>query len=69
MEGTKRPRQRTPEVLRSFNPTRLQDELVAAVYDRLLEVGTSVGTVQRQPRKPHLKCVPAEDARLAKTGG
>ena len=69
MEGKTRPRQRTPQVLRTFNPTRLQDDLVAAVYDRLLEVEASGGTVQGQPRKPHLQRVPAEDGQFAKTGG
>jgi hypothetical protein len=69
MEGKTRPRQRTPQVLRTFNPTRLQDDLIAAVYDRLLEVEASVGTIQRQPRKPLPKRVPAEDGQLAKTGG
>jgi hypothetical protein len=68
MDGNTRPRQRTPQVLRTFTATRLQDDLLAAVYDRLLEVDASVGTVQ-QPRKPHLKCVPVEDGQLAKTGG
>ncbi len=69
MEGNTRPRQRTPQVLRTFNPTRLQDDLLAAVYDRLLEVETSVGTVGGQTRKRHLKCVPVGDGQLAKTGG
>jgi hypothetical protein len=65
MEGDARPRQRTLQVLRTFNPTRLQDDLVAASYDRLLQVEASVGTVQGQPRKPRLRCVPAEDGQLA----
>jgi hypothetical protein len=69
MEGNTRPRQRTPQVLRTFNPTRLQEDLLAAVYDRLLEVESAVDTVQGQLRKPHLKCIPAEDGQLAKTGG
>jgi len=69
MEGNPRPRQGTPQVLRTFNPTRLQDDLLAAVYDRLLKVEASVGTVQRRPRKPHLKCAAVEDGQLAKTGG
>lgn len=69
MEGNTRPRQRALQVLRTFNPTRLQDDLVAAVYDRLLEVETSVGTIQGEARKPRLKCVPADDRQLVKTGG
>jgi hypothetical protein len=69
MEGNTRPRQRRPQVLRTFTPTRLQDDLLAAVYDRLLEVEAAVDTVQEQPRKPCLKYVPAKDGQLAKTGG
>jgi hypothetical protein len=40
MEGTRRPRQRAPQVTRTFAPTRLQDDLLTAVYDRLLGVGS-----------------------------
>lgn len=69
MEGKTRPRQRTPQVLRTLNPTRLQDDVLAAVYDRLLQVEATVGTVLGQSRKPHRQCVPAEDGQLAKTGG
>ncbi len=39
MEGNTRRRLRAPRVLRALIPTRLQDDLLAAVYDRLLEVG------------------------------
>jgi hypothetical protein len=69
MEGNTRPRQGTPRVLRTFNPTRLQDDLLAAVYDRLLQVEATVETVEGRSRKPHRQCVRAEDGRLAKTGG
>jgi hypothetical protein len=69
MDGTACPRQRTLQVLRTFNPTRLQDNLLAAVYDRLLEVETPVGIVGGQTRKCHFKCVPVADGQLANTGG
>jgi hypothetical protein len=69
MEGNVRSRQGTRQLLRAFKPTRLQDDLLAAVYDRLLQVEASVGTVQEQPRKPYRQGVAAEDGQLAKTGG
>jgi hypothetical protein len=69
MEGKTRPRKRALQVLRTFNPTRLQDDLVAAVYDRLLELEAAAAAVQGQPLKPHLKRIPAEDGQFAKTGG
>jgi hypothetical protein len=42
MDGKARPRQRAPRVFRTFVPNRLQDDLLAAVYDRLLEAGARV---------------------------
>jgi hypothetical protein len=69
MEGKKRPRQRAPEVLRAFNPTRLQDDLLAAVYDRVLNVGARVKVVQDELRERQLKGISAEQGQLAKTGG
>jgi hypothetical protein len=69
MEGKTRPRQRTPQVLRTFNPTRLQDDLLAAVYDRLLKTGVRVQISQDKLEQPQLEAVSAEDGQLAKTGG
>jgi hypothetical protein len=69
MEGKTRPRQRVPQVLRAFNPTRLQDDLLAVVYDRLLEVGARVDCTQVEVRKPHLEAVSAVRRQVAKTGG
>ena len=69
MEGTKRPRQRAPQVHRTFAPTRLQDDLLAAVFDRLLDVGTQRDRVQDEPRKPQLDGVSAEHGQPAETGG
>lgn len=69
MEGTKRPRQRAPQVLRTFAPTRLQDDLLAAVYDRLLDVGSQRDSVQDEPGGPQLDEVSAELGQPAGTGG
>jgi hypothetical protein len=69
MEGKRRPRQRAPQVLRTFNPTRLQDDLLAAVYDRLLVASVRVQIPQDKFEQPQLEAVSAEDGQLAKTGG
>jgi len=69
MEGNTRRRQRAPRVLRSFKPTRLQDDLLAAVYDRLLEVGAGVESIQNDLRECQLERFSAVQHQLAKTGG
>lgn len=69
MEGTKRPRQRAPQVVRAFAPTRLQDDLLAAVFDRLLEVGSRRDSVQDEPRGSQPEWVSAEHGQPAETGG
>jgi hypothetical protein len=69
MEGKTCPRQRTPQVVRAFAPTRLQDDLLAAVYDRLLDVGAPVDSVHDEPREPQLEWVSAEHGQPAETGG
>ena len=69
MEGKRRPRQCTPRVLRTFNPTRLQDDLLAAVYDRLLGCGGRGQSPQNKLEQPELEAVSAEHGQLAKTGG
>jgi len=69
MEGRTRPRQRTPQVLRAYVPTRLQDDLLAAVYDRLLDVGVPMGSGHEEPREPQLEWVFAEHGQPAETGG
>ena len=68
MEGKTRPRQRTAQVLRTFSPTRLQYDLLAAVYDRLLEASVRQ-IAQDKFEQPQLEAVSAEDGQLAKTGG
>ena len=69
MEGTTRPRQRAPQVLRTFAPTRLQADLLATVYDRLLDVGTPTGDVRDGQKEHPPGCVSAEHGHQAETGG
>jgi hypothetical protein len=71
MEGKTRPRHRTSEVLRKFAPTRLQDDLLASVYDRLLHASSLPGGVRDEPkeREPELEPVSAGGGWLADTGG
>ena len=69
MEGKRRPRQRTPRVLRTFNPTRLQDDLLAAVYDRLLGGNVRSQRSQDKLEQSQLEAVSVEYGQLAKTGG
>jgi hypothetical protein len=69
MEGNTRPRQHPPRVLRTFNPTRLQDDLLAAVYDRLLGGNVRSQRPQDKLEQSQLEAVSAEDGQLAKTGG
>jgi hypothetical protein len=68
MEGRSRAR-RAPHVLRHFTPSRLQDDLLAAVYDRLLAAGLSVSTSHGGTREPELVGIVAEQDRPATTGG
>jgi hypothetical protein len=69
MEGKPRARQRTPQVLRRFTPTRLQDDLLAAVYDRLLLASSLVGSAHDEPKEAELESVSAGGGWLADTGG
>jgi hypothetical protein len=46
MEGTSRKRRQAPQVLRFFAPTRLADDLLAGVYERLLADCDRFATVQ-----------------------
>jgi hypothetical protein len=68
MEGRSRAR-RAPQVLRHFTPSRLQDDLLAAVYERLLAAGLSAGTSPDGTRGPELVAIAAEQDRSATTGG
>lgn len=69
MEGKSRPRPRAPHVLRRFTPSRLQDDLLAAVYDRLLAAGPSVARSHDRPQEPELAGIAAEKHQPATTGG
>jgi hypothetical protein len=68
MEGRSRAR-RAPHVLRRFTPSRLQDDLLATVYDRLLVAGLSAGPSPDGTREPELVGIAAEPDRPATTGG
>jgi hypothetical protein len=68
MEGRPRAR-RAPHVLRHFTPSRLQDDLLAAVYDRLLAAGLAAGASHDGTRQPELVAIAAEQDRPATTGG
>ena len=68
MEGRSRAR-RAPHVLRHFTPSRLQDDLLSAVYDRLLAAGLSAGTGPDGTRELELVGIAAEQDRPATTGG
>jgi hypothetical protein len=70
MEGSSLPRCRMPRVVRSFVPTRLTDELLAEVYERLLAVavGDAAGCPSQAPeaaRQP----LPCGRGQLLTTGG
>jgi hypothetical protein len=69
MEGKTRPSQRAPRVLGRFAPTRLQDDLLAAVYDRLLVASSLVGRAHDEPNEAELESVSAGGRWLADTGG
>jgi hypothetical protein len=69
MEGTKRRPRLAPQVFRTFTPSRSQDELLAAVYDRLLGVGLPRDRLQEEPRGPRLTWASTEHGQPAGTGG
>jgi len=69
MEGQSRPRQRVSLVLRRFTPSRLQDDLLAAVYDRLLAVGQSADRSRGRPPESELARVVARPEQPVTTGG
>ncbi len=69
MEGTLRSRHRSPQVLRSFAPTRLQDDVLAAVHERLLNVGSAVDSGHEREGEPECVWVSTEKGQLVATGG
>ena len=69
MEGTLRSRHRTPQVLRSYAPTRLQDDVLAAVYERLHNATSVVDSGRRRTRDSQRGWVSTEQGQLVATGG
>lgn len=69
MEGTLRSRHRTPQVLRSYAPTRLQDDLLAAVYERLLNAAPAVDGGHERTRESQCVWVSTEAGQFVVTGG
>jgi hypothetical protein len=69
MEGTLRSRHRTPQVLRSYAPTRLQDDLLATVYERLLIASSAVDSGHDRTRESQGGWVSTEQGELVATGG
>ena len=69
MEGTLRSRHRSPQVLRSFAPIRLQDDVLAAVYERLLNVSAAVDRGHERTCDPERVWVSTEQGQLVATGG
>ena len=69
MEGTLRSRHCTPQVFRSFAPSRLLDDLLAAVYERLLSVSSAVDSGHERTREPQREWVSIEQGQLVATGG
>jgi hypothetical protein len=68
MEGQPRPRQRGHLVFRRLTPSRLQDDLLSAVYDRLLAAGSLATKDHGGLRGLELRII-AEPDQPATTGG
>ena len=62
MEGKSRLQQRTSQVVRRLVPTRLQDDLLAAVYDRLLDASSRAPEFATSPGSPSSNQSPPEAA-------
>ena len=68
MEGTTRKRRQAPQVLRSFAPTRLADDLLAGVYERLLTARDRFATTQTECKEMESLALLAQGQPVA-TGG
>jgi hypothetical protein len=68
MEGTPRKRRQTPQVLRSFAPTRLADDVLAGVYQRLLSVHDRLAALEVEFKDKELLAGFAQ-GQLVATGG
>ena len=69
MEGARRPRQLAPQVTRTFAPTRLQDDWLAAVYDRLLDIAFRREGTQQESKEVRVKRRCVEHGLAAGAGG
>jgi hypothetical protein len=69
MEGQPRPPQRARLESRRFTPSRLQEELLAAVYDRVLAAGASMSRSDVEPRDLEIALTVAEQDQPNTTGG
>ena len=69
MQGKARQRWCLPPLLRAFAPTRLTEELLAGVYERLLGArhGSASAPVESRPTDPQANCACEEQA--VTTGG
>jgi hypothetical protein len=69
MQGKARQRRCLPPLLRAFAPTRLTEELLAGVYERLLGAGHRSGPApaESRPTDPQANCLCEEQA--VTTGG
>jgi hypothetical protein len=69
MDGRSHLKQRARLVLRSFTPSRLQDELLATVYDRLLAAGSLADRTRGGPREIELAKIVSEAEQAVTTRG
>jgi hypothetical protein len=68
MEGTLRKRRQAPQVLRSFAPTRLEDDVLAGVYQRLLSVHERLAALEVEFKEKEMLAEFAH-GQLVATGG
>jgi hypothetical protein len=68
MEGTLRKRQSLPSVLQSFAPTRLADEVLSGVYERLLAMPDRLVAVNSSVKVEEM-LANGSFGQLATTGG
>jgi hypothetical protein len=69
MDGKTLRQRRAPQVIRCFAPTRLADDLLAGIYDRLLAAGTPHSGGQSPARERVLQKLLLSDHQAMATGG
>ncbi len=69
MQAKARQRRCLPPLLRVFTPTRLTEELLAGVYERLLDAGNHSGPAPAEARSadPQANCL--DQKQTVTTGG